>query len=400
MRSLSGPASPKPLIASRTRRGLSSASRSSPSPSRSITPGRKFSTSTSAQRTSASTNARSCGSFKSMATLRLPRLTDKKYVLSAPSPAGTNGGPQCLVSSPDPGRSTLITSAPRSPSSIAAYGPASTLASSSTCTPARGPSGPFRSPTGPARAAGSPADPPADRPAADGPAPADRPAPASSPGRGEGWVTAIASFPARAASRRSCPAWPRQARPRWAWAADAWTAGAWTAGAWTAGAWTAGVWAAGVWAAARRKRSGGARPGGWLRRRCRERARRHHGDLRLHARCRGLEGAVRAERVVVLVVVEAAARPLVIDLRPGLQELQARRVRVARGARRVRHLAHVAGDRGAVRGLRVLVGQREGDDSVIGVVRVGQRAGRLLAGVELVELVGEGGRRLTGDGCP
>src|ERR1019366_8477786 len=50
-----------------------------------------------------------------------------------------NGGPHCLVSSPAPGRSTLITSAPMSPSSIAAYGPASTRARASTCTPTSGP---------------------------------------------------------------------------------------------------------------------------------------------------------------------------------------------------------------------------------------------------------------------
>src|SRR5216684_742265 len=287
MRSLSGPASPKPLIASRTRRGLSSASRSSPSPSRSITPGRKFSTSTSAQRTSASTNARSPGSFRSMATLRLPRLTDRKYVLSAPSPAGTNGGPQCLVSSPAPGRSTLITSAPRSPRSIAAYGPASTRARSSTCTPVSGP--------------------------------------------------AIASFPV---------------------------------------------------------------PGGWLRRGCRQRGRRHHGHLLLQARRAGLEGAVRAEGVVVLVVVQVAACALVVDLLARLEERQAGRVRVARGARRVGDHAHVLGDRGAAGGLGEVIGQGERDHRVVGVVGVGQRAGRLLAREELVELVGERRVRRAGDRGP
>ena len=46
-----------------------------------------------------------------------------------------HGGPQARVSSPPSGRSTLITSAPRSPSSIAASGPASTREKSATRIP-------------------------------------------------------------------------------------------------------------------------------------------------------------------------------------------------------------------------------------------------------------------------
>ena len=46
----------------------------------------------------------------------------RKYVLS-PS---RNGGPHARVSSPRPGCSTLITRAPRSPSSIVQYGPDNT----------------------------------------------------------------------------------------------------------------------------------------------------------------------------------------------------------------------------------------------------------------------------------
>jgi len=42
-------------------------------------------------------------------------------------------------------------------------------------------------------------------------------------------------------------------------------------------------------------------------------------------------------------------------------------------------------DRGAAGGLRVVVGQCEGDDRVVGVVGVGERARGLLARVELVE---------------
>src|SRR3954468_5776455 len=51
-----------------------------------------------------------------------------------------HGGPHARVSSPPSGRSTLITSAPRSPSSIAASGPASTREKSATSRPASGPS--------------------------------------------------------------------------------------------------------------------------------------------------------------------------------------------------------------------------------------------------------------------
>src|SRR5579859_134964 len=272
---------------SRISRGLSAASRSSASPSRSITPGRKFSTSTSAQRTSASTNSRSPGSFRLMATLRLPRFTDRKYVLSA----CTKGGPHPLVSSPVPGRSTLITSAPRSPSSIAAYGPASTRARSSTCTPASGP--------------------------------------------------AIASRPVLAS------AVPYSANG--------------------------------------------------LRRGCRQCLSRHHVRLLLKPRRGRLEGAVRAEGVVVLVVVEVAAGALVVDLRACLEERQAGRVGVARGARRVRDLAHVVRDRGPVGGLRVVVGQGQRYHRVIGVVGVRERAGRLLVGEGLVEQVDERGVRRAGD---
>ena len=49
-----------------------------------------------------------------------------------------NGGPQERVSSPAPGRSTLITSAPRSASSMVAYGPERIRVKSSTRIPASG----------------------------------------------------------------------------------------------------------------------------------------------------------------------------------------------------------------------------------------------------------------------
>src|SRR3954465_7783364 len=50
-----------------------------------------------------------------------------------------NGGPRRRGSSPAPGRSTLMTSAPRSASVCPAQGPAKMRASSSTRTPASGP---------------------------------------------------------------------------------------------------------------------------------------------------------------------------------------------------------------------------------------------------------------------
>src|SRR5215831_19094008 len=65
----------------------------------------------------------------------LPRFTERKYAdspVSLPSLSLRNGGPQLRVSSPDPGRSTLITSAPRSARFCAAQGPASTRVRSST----------------------------------------------------------------------------------------------------------------------------------------------------------------------------------------------------------------------------------------------------------------------------
>src|SRR6185436_13233655 len=52
--------------------------------------------------------------------------------VSLPAPSFRNGGPQPRVSSPAPGRSTLITSAPRSPRFCAAQGPARTRDRSST----------------------------------------------------------------------------------------------------------------------------------------------------------------------------------------------------------------------------------------------------------------------------
>src|SRR5271156_6374452 len=65
--------------------------------------------------------------------LRLLRFTARKYADSFP----TKGGPHPRDWSPTPGRSTLITSAPKSPSSIAQYGPARASVISTTRIPSR-----------------------------------------------------------------------------------------------------------------------------------------------------------------------------------------------------------------------------------------------------------------------
>src|SRR5258708_4640429 len=66
---------------------------------------------------------------------RLLRLAARKYADSPPA----NGGPQLRVSSPPEGGSTLMTSAPMSPSIMAQVGPASTRVRSSTRMPASAP---------------------------------------------------------------------------------------------------------------------------------------------------------------------------------------------------------------------------------------------------------------------
>src|SRR5579859_950536 len=88
----------------------------------------------SARRASPAAVARPALSFRSSTTDRLFRLTARKYV-ATPSLVG---GTQRRVSSPS-GLSTLITSAPRSASSIVQYGPASTREKSATMRPDSGP---------------------------------------------------------------------------------------------------------------------------------------------------------------------------------------------------------------------------------------------------------------------
>src|SRR4051812_22521609 len=115
-------------------------SESMPRPSRSSTPVRKFSTSTSARSTSPSSTSRSASSRRSRVTDSLLRLAERKYVDSrSPCGGSTKGGPQPRVSSPVPGASTLTTRAPRSPSIIVACGPARARVRSTTRSPSSGP---------------------------------------------------------------------------------------------------------------------------------------------------------------------------------------------------------------------------------------------------------------------
>src|SRR3990170_2148962 len=114
-------------------RGLSTRSRSQPKPRRSMVPGRKFSSSTSARRISLRRMSCPSGAFRLSVRLFLPRLTAMKYVASPPAKGG-----QPRVSSPLPGSSTLMTSAPMSASSMEQKGPASTRVRSTTRIPASG----------------------------------------------------------------------------------------------------------------------------------------------------------------------------------------------------------------------------------------------------------------------
>src|SRR5215467_5782611 len=98
-----------------------------------MVPGRKFSKTTSARAMRRRRMACPSGAFMFRVRLFLLRLTDMKYVASPPAKGG-----QPRVSSPLPGSSTLITSAPMSPSDMAQKGPARTRVRSITRMPARG----------------------------------------------------------------------------------------------------------------------------------------------------------------------------------------------------------------------------------------------------------------------
>src|SRR6516164_3973127 len=116
-----------------TSRGLIACSASQPSPQRSSTPGRKFSRTTSQCGTSRRTMSCPFGRWRSSVISFLLRLsTANQY--SQPS----SDGPKRRRSSPRPGISVLITSAPNSAISAPQNGPATTWASSSTRIPSSG----------------------------------------------------------------------------------------------------------------------------------------------------------------------------------------------------------------------------------------------------------------------
>ena len=100
---------PKPFTEARIMRGLSCWMRSQVKPMRSSAPGAKFSTMTSQTRTISSMTSLPFGFLLSMVMERLLPFSMVKYRLSA---SGTSRSwPR--VMSPTPGRSTLITSAPK-----------------------------------------------------------------------------------------------------------------------------------------------------------------------------------------------------------------------------------------------------------------------------------------------
>ena len=106
-----GPVCPKPVTRVMISAGLMASSTSGPSPSRSSVPGRKFSTTTFASTTKARTTARSSAFFRSRAMVRLLRLTIFHH-----RPVPSRGSRQAMLRrlSPPSGRSTLMTSAPKS----------------------------------------------------------------------------------------------------------------------------------------------------------------------------------------------------------------------------------------------------------------------------------------------
>ena len=105
-------------------------------PSRSATPGRKFSTTTSARAAIRRATATPAGCWRSTTIARLLRLNCTQ---TGPSPP-RNGGPIRRALSPR-GASTFTTSAPRSPSTWVQSGPETTVVKSNTRMPASGPRG-------------------------------------------------------------------------------------------------------------------------------------------------------------------------------------------------------------------------------------------------------------------
>ena len=106
-----GPSCPNAVTRHTTSRGFRPSSTSGPSPSRSMTPGRKFSTTTWASATRSRSASRPASDFRSRVAHRLLRPTTFQY---ADVPSRGSGSPRVRVESPTPGRSILRTSAPKS----------------------------------------------------------------------------------------------------------------------------------------------------------------------------------------------------------------------------------------------------------------------------------------------
>lgn len=128
-----GPNCPKPVTLARTSRGLTACSSAQPSPQRSSVPGRKFSMITSVPAASRSSTSRPPGVDRSRVRLRLLRPSSFHH---RPMPSFV--GPCPREGSGLRGCSTLITSAPKSPSMVAERGPAKSVARSTTRSPVSG----------------------------------------------------------------------------------------------------------------------------------------------------------------------------------------------------------------------------------------------------------------------
>src|SRR6056297_3502588 len=124
-------------MAQQIRRGFSLCRTPYPSPSRSITPGRKFSTSTSARATSRFSASFPRGSLRFSVIDFLPAFCARKLI-PIPLEESSGSAPRLRARSPRPTDSTLITSVPRCASWWQAKGPASTFVRSSTRTPESG----------------------------------------------------------------------------------------------------------------------------------------------------------------------------------------------------------------------------------------------------------------------
>ena len=129
-----GPSGPKPVMLQCTRRPLTKRSRAGARSSRSMTPGRKFSTRTSEAPTKSISTLRPSSDLRSSTTPRRSRCSEIQN--------GEGGSPgfmpaPALVGSPD-GDSTLMTSAPRSARARVTIGPERKVLRSSTVMPANG----------------------------------------------------------------------------------------------------------------------------------------------------------------------------------------------------------------------------------------------------------------------